>query len=143
MDFPKGLLDAIGFTKPKEVRPIVFMRANSSNQRVHGINPDSTTAQVLRTYLKAPTDSNKQARRVFRQAIVLRTVGGKLKHYPLWALFSNETSRDSLAMKYNQESPDRYWVKRKRLEVCEYLKVRVNFDTLETVDSLAKDLTCV
>lgn len=142
MDFPATLLSALGFTEPKPEQPVVFMRAGcTKDSRVRRVKPEGSNAHLIRSYLENPKDASPTARRTFRQAIVLRAVGGKLRHYPLWLLFSNPPTREVSANKHNQVPPDPQWVRRKRKQVCLYLKARAKVTLLEQLDSCAKPKT--
>jgi len=142
MEFPASLLSALGFTEPKPEQPVVFMRAGcTKDSRVRRVKPEGSNAHLIRTYLENPKDASPAARRTFRQAIVLRAVGGKLRHYPLWLLFSNTYAREVSANKHNQLPPDIHWVRRKRKQVCRYLKARAKVTLLEQIDSCTKPKT--
>lgn len=142
MEFPATLLSALGFTKPKPEQPVVFMRAGcTKDSQVRRVKPEGSNAHLIRTYLENPKDASPAARRTFRQAIVLRAVGGKLRHYPLWLLFSNTSTQEVSANKHNQLPPDIHWVRRKRKQVCRYLKARAKVALLEQIDSCAKPKT--
>lgn len=142
MDFPASLLSALGFTEPKPEQPVVFMRAGCTKDcQVRRVKPEGSNAHLIRTYLENPKDASPAARRTFRQAIVLRAVGGKLRHYPLWLLFSNTSTQEVSANKHNQLPPDMHWVRRKRKQVCRYLKARAKVALLEQIDSCAKPKT--
>jgi len=137
MDIPKKLLNALGIDiTPK--KPVVFIRPSGQRNRVERVDPDGSDAYSLRRYLKNPITAGNRARRTYRQAIVLRAVDGKLRHYPLWAVFSSPEVQDQLALKHNQQAPDLEWVKAKRHEVAQYLRVKPNTKMLEKIDSLAQ-----
>lgn len=137
MKFPTHVLSALGFTEPQPEKPIVFMRAgHTKGSRLQRVNPDEGNALLIRTYLKDPKEATAESRRAFRQAVVLRSVGGNLKHYPLWLLFSNTFTQEATADKHNQLPPDAYWVRRKRREVADYLKTRICPKTVESLEQI-------
>lgn len=137
MDFPATLLSALGFTEPKPEQPVVFMRAGcTKDSRVRRVKPEGSNAHLIRTYLENPKDAPPAARRTFRQAIVLRSVGGKLRHYPLWLLFSNTSTQEVSANKHNQLPPDTHWVRRKRREVADYLKTQICPKTVKSLEQI-------
>lgn len=139
MIIPSIVLKAIGYQEEQPARPVVFMRAgHTKDSRVRRVEPDGGNAYMIRCFMENPTDAPHGARRLFRQAIVLRTMGGKLRHYPLWLLFSSEAVREVSALKHNQIVPDEFWVKRKRKEVCKYLKVKPKTRILEQMDTRVK-----
>lgn len=137
MDFPDSLLSALGFTEPKPEQPVVFMRAGcTKDSRVRRVKPEGSNAHLIRTYLENPKDASPAARRTFRQAIVLRAVGGRLRHYPLWLLFSNTSTQEVSANKHNQLPPDTHWVRRKRREVTDYLKTQICPKTVKSLEQI-------
>lgn len=139
MHFPTNLLTALGFMEPKPERPLVFMRAGcTKDSRVRRVKPDGSNAYSIRAYLKNPNDAGSVARRVFRQAIILRAINGQLRHYPLWLLFSTPEVREQSAIKHNQQPPTEAWVRAKRKQVGHFLKVQPNIKLLEQTDSLAQ-----
>lgn len=139
MDFPANLLSTLGFTEPKPEQPVVFMRAgDTKGSRVRRVKPEGSNAYLIRAFMQDPENASSTARRTFRQAIVLRAVGGKLRHYPLWALFSDKKTQEQLATKHNQTPPDSRWIHRKRKDVCRYLKTSARVTLLERTDSLAQ-----
>lgn len=136
MHFPASVLSALGLNCQSQ-RPVVFVRAVRGHPRIQRAIPGTPIAQRLCEYLRDPAKASPLARRTYRQAIVLRSVDGKLRHYPLWALFSNQAEQDKLALKYNQVAPKVKWVRYKRMMVCDYLNVRANHKALEVIDSCA------
>lgn len=139
MIIPSAILEIIGYKEEQPVRPVVFMRAgHTKDSRVRRVEPNGGSAYLIKCFMENPNDAPQGARRLFRQAIVLRTMGGKLRHYPLWLLFSSDEIREQNALKHNQLVPDLFWVRRKRKEVCKYLKVKPKTNLLEQLDTRAK-----
>lgn len=130
MIFPTCILNALDLT-PTDSKPVVFLRKD----RVVKVDPDSEDGKLLRKYMNNPKKACDKSRRLYRQAIVLRKVAGKLNHYPLWLLFADKETQEHAAFKRNQLPPPRFWLVNKRNDVCDYLKVRTQHKVLESVSS--------
>lgn len=136
MRIPNDVIDRLGLYPEDKVigetasTPIVFIR---SAKGVVKLNPNSDKADLLRTFMSDPTRAPMIAKRLYRQAIVLRTIAKKRKHYPLWALFSDRVTQERLGLKHNQETPRLNWVYYKRELVANYLDLKTVSPALEHV----------
>lgn len=135
MDFPSDVINKLKDSKVDN-KPVVFIRAFKG---VQPLIPNSDLGTLLKEYLTKPETASSKARRTYRQAVVLRTINNKARHYPLWTLFSCKDVQLTMSNKNNQIPPKLSWVHYKRKVVRDFLGLTKTCPKLETIDSKVHD----